>query len=155
MITIMVRCLSATTQARRVATCTALQPRSCTKPIKQAYFLNRKDSYKRAAHMQSECKANLKGIPCAKFTAVEAEKDVKKMNQMDLKQYSTGQTTEWLKKATKTRQHIFMSIFLSNAKVIQHIAESDPEGIKNDDLYLIMEDDSVILPGFNQKVAKL
>merc|ERR1719424_2391638 len=125
------------------------------KPVKQAYFINRKDAFKRAAHMNSECKTGLKGIPCQKFTAVEAEKDVKKMSEMDLKQYSSGSTTEWMKKATKTRQHIFMAIFLSNAKVIQHIAETDPEGIKNDDLYLIMEDDSTILPGFNEKVKKL
>merc|ERR1719424_1796943 len=94
-------------------------------------------------------------MQCQKFTAVEADKDVKKMSKADLKQYSSGETTEWMKKATKKRQHIFMAIFLSNSQVIQHIADSDPEGIKNDDIYMIMEDDSVILPNFNEKVKKL
>merc|ERR1719456_331210 len=74
---------------------------------------------------------------------------------MDLKQYSSGETTEWLKKATKKRQHIFMAIFLSNSKLIQQIADSDPEGIKNDDIYLIMEDDSVVLDDFDKKLKKL
>merc|ERR1719456_736676 len=74
---------------------------------------------------------------------------------MDLKQYSSGETTEWLQKATKKRQHIFMAIFLSNSKLIQQIAESDPEGVKNDDIYLIMEDDSVVLDDFDKKLKKL
>jgi len=123
-----------------------------SKRVKQMYFINRKESFKRHNHMMSECRLNAKGIPCKKFTAVEAEKDIP---TMDLKQYSSGKTTDWMKGATKSRQHIFMAIFLSNVKAIQNIADSDPDGIKNDDIYLIMEDDSTIGHDFHKKIRQI
>jgi len=122
------------------------------KKVKKIYFINVESNKDRKSHMEAELKEKAKNIPVERFKAFN-KNDVPGPKHPTFKLYSKGRYTPWLDKDGNKK--VYAAIHFSNYQVLEHILKQDPKGADSDEVYLVTEDDTQFMPGWEKKLESV
>lgn len=136
--------------------------------VRKIYYINTQQDDERDIHMR-DLFANLTQEytalgqnphynlpPVERFQAV-TRGDVQK-HKVNLKAYSSGQEHEYMKKYLDVTRDVTKAIWLSHAKVLEHIdQESRKKKMKShdDDVYVVLEDDTFMDTNWNKRLQQM
>jgi GR25 family glycosyltransferase involved in LPS biosynthesis len=136
--------------------------------VRKILYINTKKGDERDLHMQAihaNLTMNLKAMgvdpkynvpPVERVQGVTRE-DIQK-NKVDLSLYSTGKEAEYMAHYIPQTREVTKAIWASHAKALQHIVETSKKQklhSKDDDLYVVLEDDTFIDDKWKARLEQL